>query len=243
MYATTATCPLQPVIIDPLGRDGSPARCSLARVRGTLPQVKKTNRDVLTAVDGFDRLLRVRASNVLVRRLRSKPSSGAVIIDVAVVVHAAHWLARGFGGCKNTKFGLGTERSLQAGEKVVSECEKGNSRFLENTVVPAENVITVGGGTTKSQVNKAYSLQTSLITERHLPQTHRIHEGVGPISRPDCAALILKHGNVPHQLIHDLRCLHRMARGTRATSCRPGPTVSHVVLVVGLFGSSSANCS
>lgn len=67
---------------------------------------------------------------------------------------------------------------------------------------------------------------------RYLPKVHAVDERRGAVSGPQAAVGEL--GDVPHELVHDLRELDGVSRraGTTTSSARSG-AVSDVALVVG----------
>lgn len=65
----------------------------------------------------------------------------------------------------------------------------------------------------------------------HLPDAHTVREGVGAVRWPD-ATVLLEHGDVPHELVHDLRQLDGVSGRAGAASGCSVAAVSHMVLVV-----------
>lgn len=50
----------------------------------------------------------------------------------------------------------------------------------------------------------------------NVPETHREHKRTAPVGRPE--ASVGELSDIIHDLVHDLRKLHRVGRGTRATA-------------------------
>lgn len=50
----------------------------------------------------------------------------------------------------------------------------------------------------------------------NVPETHRIYKRTAAVGRPETSVGEL--GDIPHNLVHDLRELHGVGRGTRATA-------------------------
>lgn len=65
----------------------------------------------------------------------------------------------------------------------------------------------------------------------HLPDAHTVCEGVGAVRWPD-ATILLEHGDIPHELVHDLRELDGVSGRAGAASGCSAAAVGHMVLVV-----------
>lgn len=66
---------------------------------------------------------------------------------------------------------------------------------------------------------------------RRLPDAHTVREGVGAVRWPD-ATVLLEHGDVPHELVHDLWELDGVSGRAGAASGCSAAAVSYMVLVV-----------
>jgi hypothetical protein len=125
---------------------------------------------------------------------------------------------------------LDSKTSLGAGKVGVAVVVHG---LLQGVALPAEDVVTVGGRTTRSTKSAKIPAkhQGRSWGGRNVPDVHGVDERIGAISRPQ--ALVGKLAHVPHELVHNLRQLNRVCRRASTASVRAGTlAVGNVALVV-----------